>query len=83
MEQYSQLLNDKRRFQIVNTTRIIGLVFLLAGTPALAQNTDHWDWRITPYLWGINMTGDVSIGPINQDIDVSFSDILSDMEIGG
>ena len=63
--------------------RIIGLALLLASTPVLAQDSDQWDWKITPYLWGINMTGDVSIGPIEQNIDVSFSDILSNMEIGG
>jgi hypothetical protein len=29
------------------------------------------------------MTGDLSIGPFNQDIDVSFSDILSNMDFAG
>ena len=64
-------------------TRIIGVVLILMTTLSQAQEADQWDWKITPYLWGINLTGDVSIGPIGQDIDVSFSDILSNMEIGG
>ena len=63
--------------------RIIVFTLALVSTSAWAQGPDQWDWKATPYLWGINMTGDVSIGPINQDIDVSFSDILSNMEIGG
>lgn len=67
----------------MNSTRIIGLVLLLASTPALAQDIDQWDWKITPYLWGINMTGDLSIGSVEQEIDVSFSDILSNMELAG
>jgi len=62
---------------------ILGAALTLVSTLGQAQETDQWDWKITPYLWGINMTGDTSIGPISQDIDVSFSDILSDMEIGG
>ena len=63
--------------------RILGVALTLVSTLGQAQEADQWDWKITPYLWGINMTGNASIGPINQDIDVSFSDILSDLDIGG
>jgi hypothetical protein len=62
---------------------IIGATLALVSFPAWSQGSDEWDWKVTPYLWGINMTGDLAIGPISQDIDVSFSDILSNMEIGG
>lgn len=48
-----------------------------------AQQSDSWEWSVIPYLWGVNMDGDMAIGPIEQDLDVSFSDILSDMDIGG
>jgi len=67
----------------MNRMHIIGVALALVSSTAWSQGYDQWDWKITPYLWGINMTGDVSIGPINQDIDVSFSDILSNMELGG
>jgi len=50
--------------------RILGVALTLVSTLGQAQEADQWDWKITPYLWGINMTGDASIGPINQDIDV-------------
>jgi len=67
----------------MNKMRIILLILLFATTPALAQDSEQWDWKIAPYLWGINMTGDLSIGPIEQDVDVSFSDILSNMDLAG
>ena len=64
-------------------TRLVVIGLTIFSVSAWAQGSDQWDWKITPYLWGINMSGDMSIGPIDQDIDVSFSDVLSNMEIGG
>jgi len=64
-------------------TGILGVALSLVSALSQAQETDQWDWKIAPYLWGINLTGDVSIGPISQDIDVSFSDILSNMDLAG
>lgn len=62
---------------------LLGISLALMSTLTHAQGTDPWDWKITPYLWGINLGGDLSIGPISQDIDVSFSDILSNLELAG
>lgn len=64
-------------------TRFIVTGLAIISTSAWAQDSDQWDWKITPYLWASNITGDMSIGPINPDIDASFSDILSNLEIGG
>ena len=63
--------------------RILGVALTLVSTLGQAQEADQWDWKITPYLWGMSMDGDVSIGPISQDIDLSFSDIVSELDIGG
>jgi len=60
---------------------IIGLALALASTSAWSQDSDQLDWKITPYLWMVNMVGDLSIGPIDQDIDESFSDILSNLDV--
>jgi hypothetical protein len=65
----------------MNWLPMIGFSLIAISTSAHSQNADQWDWKIAPYLWGINMDGDLSIGPIDQDIDVSFSDILDNMEI--
>ena len=64
-------------------TRIIGLALLLISTSAWSQDSDQLDWKVTPYLWLVNMNGDLSIGPIDQEIDASFGDILSDLDFAG
>jgi hypothetical protein len=49
-------------------------VLVLAASPAAAQS---WDWRVTPYVWGSAIEGDIGIGPLGRDVDVSFSDLLN------
>lgn len=61
----------------------IALVATLFSCSAWAQDSGEWDWKIAPYLWGANIDGVMSIGPVDSDIDASFSDILSNMDIGG
>jgi hypothetical protein len=56
---------------------------VFAASPAFAQDSDELDWKITPYLWGVNVDGTIGVGPINQDIDAGFSDIVSDVDVGG
>ena len=65
---------------LIKTAAALSIAF---SSTVWAQDSDSWEWRVIPYLWGLNMDGDMSIGPIDADIDVSFSDILSDMDIGG
>jgi hypothetical protein len=56
---------------------------LLISGPALAQDSDDFDWKITPYLWTVGIDGSATLLGYEQDLDVSFSDILSDFEVGG
>jgi hypothetical protein len=67
----------------MNIRLLACLVLALFATSVHAQDSDGWDWKITPYLWMVGIDGDLSIGPIDQAIDVSFSDIVSDLDIGG
>ena len=62
--------------------RTVCVLLSLFSTTAWAQESDSWDWRIAPYLWTVGVSADLTIGDINQDVDVSFSDILSDLDIG-
>jgi len=61
-------------------TSIIGLTIALISTSAWSQDSEQLDWKITPYLWLVNFGGDLSIGPIDQEIDTSFSDIVSNLD---
>ena len=62
--------------------RVAILFTLLAAYQAPAQGSDQLDWKITPYLWGINLDGTMAVGRLEQDVNASFSDILSNMDFG-
>lgn len=54
-------------------------VLALASAAAVAS---EWQHEFTPYLWGSGMDGAVTIGPVRADVDVGFSDILDNLEMG-
>ena len=67
----------------MKSLQLVGVILTLISTSTWAQESDDWDWKIAPYLWTVGVDGEIAIGEITQDIDVSFSDILSDFELGG
>lgn len=46
---------------------------VFAGS-AVAQDVD---WRVTPYLWGTSIGGELGLGALQRDVDVEFADILN------
>jgi opacity protein-like surface antigen len=58
---------------------IAGLVLLLMATPAGAA---EWKHEFAPYLWGSAMDGTVGVGDVVADAQLSFSDILDNLEFG-
>jgi hypothetical protein len=54
--------------------RFVG--FLMAGAFASSASGQDWDWRVTPYIWGTSIMGDIALGPVGRDVDVEFSEIL-------
>lgn len=58
---------------------------LLALLPlaAAAQETDTWRYQLSPYLWGAGLSGEAGVipGAPPVDVDLSFKDILDDLEI--
>jgi len=58
-------------------------VLLLAGlmpASAVAQE-DSWNFRFTPYIWGTKFKGTSTVGQNEADIDLSFGDILDDLDV--
>lgn len=55
-------------------------VAIFAAAPASAQ---QWDWKLTPYLWAAGLEGSATVGPVNGDVSVSFSDVLDILRGGG
>jgi len=66
----------------MKTIRVFSLFLVLLSSSSWGQSSDNWDWQVTPYLWMVGIDGKLSVGQIDQDIDVSFSDILSDLDFG-
>jgi hypothetical protein len=63
-------------------TGMLLVVFLAASVMgiAAAQETG-WTFRFTPYLWAAGMEGDTGIGQTEAEIDLSFGDILEDLNM--
>ena len=52
----------------------------LPGTVA-AQESDSWEFRVTPYLWMLGMDGTTAVLGDDVPVDASFSDILDLLNI--
>jgi hypothetical protein len=62
--------------------RVGAIIFLaLVGTTTHAD--DGWRHTLALYFVGASIDGTVGVGPVEGDIDVSFGDILDNLDIGG
>lgn len=59
----------------------MGLVALMACGSASAAG-DEWQHTLVLYMVGASIDGDAGIGNVEADVDVSFSDILDNLEAG-
>jgi hypothetical protein len=60
------------------------MILILTGSLsgiATAQEAAGWTYRFTPYLWAAGLKGSTAIGETQADIDLSFSDILDDLDM--
>lgn len=71
-----------KRKCLVFTAAFLAAVFLC--TPAFAagdKGDDAWHFDLAPfYLWAANIDGDVGVGPVDQQVDASFGDILDNLD---
>lgn len=56
------------------------LLLSISSTVALANSNDasRWNHTLGFYLWGMNINGTASIGPIDNDLNLDFKDDLLD-----
>ena len=61
-------------------------LLLAACCVAPAAPAAEWSHTVTPYLWGSGISGKTTVGtaagPLEADVDVGFSDILSNLKFG-
>lgn len=61
----------------------IGTGLLVAmALAAPATQAEEWKHELAPYVWGAAMDGRTGIGSLTADVDLSFGDILEDLEMG-
>ncbi len=46
------------------------------------ESGDDWEFMFSPYGWAAGLDGTVGVGSVTADVDLSFSDIVDDLEIG-
>jgi opacity protein-like surface antigen len=49
---------------------------------ASVAHAAEWTHEIAPYVWGSSMQGTVGVGALTAETDMSFSDILDNLEFG-
>ena len=43
---------------------------------------DGWEFTLSPYAWAAGLNGSVGIGNVVSEVDLSFGDILENLDIG-
>ena len=69
------------RSAAVSAAVLIGL----AANPAQAQSPapdDGWQFEFTPYIFGSSLSGTTGIGRVTADVDLSFGDIVENLDSG-
>jgi hypothetical protein len=62
---------------------LLALVLPASVTPAHAQTaSDEWQVVVAPYLMGAAMSGTTTVRGVDLDVDVSASDIFSNLQFG-
>jgi len=60
----------------------------VAATPASlvaeeAAQEEGWEFAVAPYMWFVALDGDATVKGIKSDVDIDFSDIWDELNIGG
>ena len=59
------------------------LLALLAATAPGLATANEWEHTAVLYMIGAGIDGTAGVGPVEGDVDVSFGDILDNLEFGG
>lgn len=63
----------------IHRQSLLASVGLLAAMPLHAG---EWKHELAPYVWGSAMEGTTGIGDVTAEVDLSFGDILDNLEMG-
>lgn len=65
----------------------IGVFIVAVNAPAVSAEEKHdqsngWEFQVAPYIWFISASGDITVRGRKADLDLSFSDIWDELNIG-
>ncbi len=69
-------------YRTITTLALLGAV-VCSGNSARAQDKSDWEFVVAPYFIAAGMNGDIQIANITVPVDVSFSSLLENLELGG
>ncbi len=70
-----------RQSMLASVVLILGVSIMFTPGVTSAQESDGWNFRITPYLWMLGMDGTTAALGNDVDVDMSFSDIVDVLNI--
>jgi len=76
-------MNGKINVGLVLTKALIGSLLLVSSISWAASNEDFDSWQnsLSPlYIWGVSMSGSMTVGPVTAPVEIDFSDAVSDLE---
>ena len=50
---------------------------------SVTDEGSEWKYSVSPYMWMLSLDGDATVDGIKSDVDVDFSDIWDELNIGG
>jgi hypothetical protein len=59
---------------------VVGLIGFGAAD-VTAEEIEGWQFTLSPFFWATGLNGSTSIGPVDQEVDVSFGDILDSLTL--
>ncbi|HEY5803443.1 MAG TPA: hypothetical protein VIT90_07125 [Lysobacter sp.] len=66
----------------IDKTAMAAIAAMCCAFPASAAEGDPWNWIVTPYVWGVNVSADLDtrFPRISGSADVSFNDIVDKLD---
>jgi opacity protein-like surface antigen len=74
--------NNRFAVYLLGTTLALAVQAQATAQPEAGSDADKWQFEITPYLFAAGMNGKTGIGSVTSDIDMSFDDILKNLDQG-
>jgi len=83
MDKYSPFVEDHGG-RLVRIVAVVVAVVALISEVGFAQGGSDREWQSNAFVYGlaVSISGDARLGPIEQPVDVSFGDILDNLQMG-